>query len=262
MHDPTASDPALDEDLGDDPSAPIDGDPIDGDPGDGQLSYDCAAWAGETRGLLRSLLVTQGIPHAWQGTTLTVRESDEEAVDALIDEVAGSARPALDPDAPKLVYEVGSWPASLQSELAAGLAESDVPYEWDERGDLVVLEADEDLVEQVLADLPDPEESGISSDDGVAVHEVLDRVFMSADRLARNGADAAGTVGLVEAAEVVVQLALPFGFEPGQWRTLVGAVEALRDALEGGEADPGDPSSDDEVAELARRVRDLVRNYV
>ena len=54
---------------------------------DGQLAYDCAAWAGESRGLLTSLLTTAGIAHAWQGTMLTVREEDEEAVDELIDDV-------------------------------------------------------------------------------------------------------------------------------------------------------------------------------
>ncbi len=271
MSEPTGSERTFDDDLDDEhegrpsgvdeePDGDLDGD-LDAGPEDGQLAYDCAAWAGETRGLLRSLLVTQGIPHAWQGTTLTVRESDEAAVDALIDEVAGTARPALDPDAAKVVYEVGSWPAALQSELVAGLAEADVPYEWDEHGDLVVLEADEELVNGVLEDLPDPDESGISSDDGIAVHELLDRVFMASDRLARNGADASGTVALVDAAEVVEQLALPFGFEPGQWRSFVATVQELRDALDGGPED-AEPPSDEDVAALATRLRELVRAYV
>ena len=232
-------------------------------PEEGHLAYDCAAWAGETRAVLRSLLVSQGIPHAWQGTTLTVRDEDEEVVDGLIDEVSGSARPALDADVVRVVYEVGEWPVGLQSQLADELAAADIAYEWDERGDLVVAEADEDRVESVLADLPDPDESQISSDDGVAVHELLDSVFMSSDRLARNGADASGTLQLVEAADVVEQLALPFGFEPAQWRTFVGRVLELRDALGGQGGEDGTESpSDEEVAELAAGVRDLVRQYV
>ena len=241
-------------------------------PEEGHLAYDCAAWAGETRAVLRSLLVSKDIPHAWQGTTLTVRDEDEELVDELIDEVAGAARPALDPNAPRVVYEVGEWPVGLQSRLAEDLALADVAYEWDERGDLVVAETDEEQVEVVLAALPDPDDSEISSDDGVAVHELLDSVFMSSDRLARNGADASGTVGLVDAAGVLEQLALPFGFEPGQWRTLVGAVLQLRSAIEGGpsdgdgDADPDDgaagPATDEQIAQLATRVRDLVRQYV
>jgi hypothetical protein len=221
----------------------------------GQLSYDCAAWAGETRGLLRSLLLSEDIPHVWQGTTVTVREADEEVVDRLVDEVAGSARPALDPAAEKVVYEVGAWPVALLTQLADDLTLADIAYEWDERGDLVVLESDEEQVGIILDALPDPDESAISSDDGVAVHGVLDSVFMASDRLARNGGDAGGTVGLVEAAEVLGQLALPFGFEPGQWRSLVAAVTGLQDLLE---AD----ATDDEVSSSARSVRELVRQYI
>lgn len=236
----------------------------DGPVEEGHLAYDCAAWAGETRALLQSLLVTKDVPHAWQGTTLTVRDEDETLVDELIDEVAGSALPALDPEVAKVVYAVGEWPAGLQTRLAGELSLADVAYEWDERGDLVVAESDEEQVELILAEMPDPDESEISSDDGVAVHELLDRVFMSTDRLARNGNDASGTLELVESAGVVEHLALPFGFEPAQWRFLVGSVLGLRDAIDGGsgtdEAD-GD-RTDDEIADLARTVRELVRQYI
>lgn len=282
------SDRAADERSGeelDDPASGADlaqeADPDAAPELDGQLAYDCAGWAGETRGLLKSLLVTNEIPHVWQGTTLTVRESDEARVDELIDEVSGTARPALDPSEPKVVYEVGAWPASLQSLLAESLTHADLPYEWDEHGDLVVLEADEEAVSLVMEDLPDPDESTIASDDGVAVHELLDAVFMSTDRLARNGADAAGTVALADAAEVIERLALPFGFEPGEWRAFVARVTELRDALTGGPmiggavadddvasaGDGGDGAEaerldDDQIAELARSIHRQVRQYV
>jgi hypothetical protein len=118
----------------------------------------------------------------------------------------------------------------------------------------------------VLDELPDPDEDQVSSDDGVAVHELFDRVFMAADRLARNGADAHGTVQLVDAAEVLGRLALPFGFEPPQWRALVSQVTALRDAIEPGEVDgEGErPAAlgDTEIAEMAASVRDLLRQYI
>jgi hypothetical protein len=53
----------------------------------------------------------------------------------------------------------------------------------------------------------------------------------------------------------------PFGFEPPQWRTLVGRAGALRDALE---SDPDDEAAldDDGLKELAATVRELVRQYV
>lgn len=247
---------------------------------DGQLAYDCTAWAGESRGLLTSLLTTAGIAHAWQGTMLTVRDEDETAVDDLIDEVLAAARPALDPSAPKLVYEVAQWPVSLQTELVDALTVADLPYEWDQQGDLVVLEDDEDAVSAILEELPDPDEGEISADDGVAVHELFDSLFMAADRLARHPADPSATVSLVDDAEVISQVALPFGFEPAQWRRLVGEVADLRVAIEGevspepspepveGEPDdepvtgPVGPASDERIAELAAALRDHLRQYV
>jgi len=234
--------------------------------GEGQLAYDCAAWATESRRMLASLLDSAALAHAWQGTTLTVHEADEDAVDALVDEVLAAAGPALDPAAPKVAYEVGAWPVGLQTELTDALTTADVAYEWDERGDLVVLEEDEEAVSLVMDELPDPEESGMGSDDGVAVHDLLDRVFMSSDRLVRNGGDAQGTVGLVESSDVLEQLSPPFGFETGEWRALVETVRGLRDLIAppAGEDGPGGgvQVSDDEIAEQARTVRELIRRYV
>lgn len=233
---------------------------------EGQLAYDCAAWATESRRMLASLLDSAGLAHAWQGPTLTVHEADEAAVDDLVDEVLAAAGPALDPAAPKVAYEVGEWPVGLQTELTDALTAADVAYEWDERGDLVVLEEDEEAVSLVMDELPDPDEAGMGSDDGVAVHELFDRVFMSSDRLARHGGDASGTVGIVEAAGVLEQLSPPFGFEPREWRSLVDEVRGLRELISPSPTDDdhGDDgaASDEEISERARSVRDLIRRYV
>lgn len=230
---------------------------------DGQVAYDCAAWAGESRGLLTGLLSTHGVPHAWQGTTLNVREEDEAVVDGLIDDVMASARPALDPAEEKLVYEVGTWPASLQTALADGLTAGDLPYEWDERGDLVVYAADEEAVEAVLEELPDPEEveGAEDADDGIAFHEVLDRLFVAADRLSRRPTDAGAVVEVDEAVARLESMALPFGFEPAQWRSLVQLAARLRGALAAGSGDT-EALGDDDLADLAGRVRDTVQRYV
>ena len=243
---------------------------------DGQLAYECNAWAAESRDLLDSLLTTKGIAHVWQGTTVTVREEDEDAVDDLIDEVLASARPSLDPAAPKAVYAVGAWPVALQTQLVDALAVDDIAYEWDEQGDLVVLESDEDAVSAVIDELPEIDDEGVSSDDGVALHELFDSVFMAAGRLAKRPSDAAATVDVVDGADLLAQVALPFGFEPAQWRSLVGAVTALREAISPTGAGTGDPDAgaddepapaagpagDAEIAELAATARDTVRQYI
>lgn len=240
---------------------------VDGD----EIVYECATWAAESRGLLAGLLEADDIRHVWQGTTVTVFSRDQGRVDALIDDVLASARPALDPAAEKVAYEVGVWPAVLQTSLVDALTVADLPYEWDERGDLVVYAEHEDEVEAILDDLADPEDRetgesedgtpGMSSDDGLVVHEVLDRLFMNADRLARHPTDAGAIVRVDEAGADLARMATPFGFEPRQWRTLVDRATQLRGALE---AAPGTDGAldDDGLAALAVEVRDLVRRYV
>ncbi len=83
-------------------------------------------------------------------------------------------------------------------------------------------------------------------------------------------------MSLVDDAEVISQVALPFGFEPAQRRRLVGEVADLRVAIEGevapepveGEPDdepvtvPVGPASDERIAELAAALRDHLRQYV
>jgi hypothetical protein len=228
------------------------------------LLYDCTTWAGESRGLLASMLTSHGITHVWQGTVLSVRPSDESAVDDLIDEVMASARPALDPDAPKVVYEVGGWPAALQSMLADSLTVADLPYEWDEQGDLVVYAEHEEEVEVVLDDLPDPDApefaGEVSANDGIAVHELLDRLFLASGKLASKD-DSASILAVDEVAATLERMGPPFGFEQPQWKTLVAMSSRLRNALAAGPGDE-DALTDSEIRSLSGELKGLLRQYV
>ncbi len=232
--------------------------------GTDDLLYDCTTWAGESRGLLTSLLSSHGIAHVWQGTVLSVLPGDEAVVDGLIDDVMASARPALEPDAAKVVYEVGSWPAALQSMLADSLTVADLPYEWDERGDLVVYAEHEEEVEVLLDDLPDPDApefaGEVSANDGIAVHELLDRLFMAASKLASKD-DSASILAVDDVAATLERMGPPFGFEPPQWKALVGMSSRLRDALAAG---PGDEVAltDPEIRTLSGDLKALLRQYV
>lgn len=260
-------------------SADVDGDEVDGvdfeeieeieeveevEAVDGGITYDCTVWAGESRGMLASLLDSRGIRHAWQGTTLSVLAVDEELVDELVEEVLASARPALDPAAEKIVYEVGGWPAVLQTMLADSLTVADLPYEWDERGDLVVYAEHEEEVEAILDEMPDPDDPDyvgeISADDGVAVHELLDRLFAASRKLASKD-DTASILAVDETVGVLERMGPPFGFEPSQWSAVVSRAVVLRDALAAG---PDDDAAldDDELRDAAATVRDLLREYL
>lgn len=224
-----------------------------------ELTYEASEWSGQSRALLGSLLTSNGIGHLWQGTTLVVERSDEAAVDALIDEVHASATPALDTDAAKVVYEVGEWSAAMQTSLADTLAVADIPYEWDERGDLVVYESDEERVEAILDDMPDPDDEDRVADDGLQVQAVLGALWQATGRLAKDPADSAAVVAVAENADHLEHMALPFGFEGTSWRSIVERACTLRDLLD---AEAEDEVDDEELVERSTELRNQLRPLV
>ena len=70
------------------------------------------------RELLDRLLTSQGIDHAWEAGTSWSPPRVEDAVDMLMGEVEVTTLPTLDPDAEKVVYEVGLWSDANRAELA------------------------------------------------------------------------------------------------------------------------------------------------
>lgn len=226
---------------------------------DDQVAYELDDWAGESRSMLDALLNRREIVHAWQGGTLVVRSEDEAAVDELIDEVDATSAPALDPDAEKVAYEVGDWTDAQRTSLAAALGEAGLPYEWEESGDLVVHESDEDRVEDLLDSIEFPEaleRDASDTGDGLAAQNVLSELFISADRLMHDAQDHEGVLSLVEAARMAEGLALPFGFSKEGWEDIVGKARALREAFE------ADVDDDDAIMSQASELRHLLRNFV
>ena len=224
------------------------------------VAYELDDWAGETRAMLDSLLTSREIVHAWQGGTLVVRAEDESTVDELVDEVDATTGPVLDPDAEKVAYEVGDWTDAQRNALADALAEAGLPYEWDESGDLVVHETDEERVETLLdsIEFPDaiaPDEGG-EGDDGLAAQNVLSELFVSTDRLMHDAQDHEGVLSFVDAAHMAEDLALPFGFSPESWNDIVSRARALRVAFE------ADVDDDDAIMSQAAELRHLLRNLV
>lgn len=221
-----------------------------------ELSYDCGEWAGETRRLFAGMLDSAGIAQAWQGPTLTIREADESKVDALIEEVLATASRALPPDSDKVVFDTTEWSVALQTDVATALAEDDLAYEWDEQGNLTVLAADEEAVSLVLDEVVADDDDLISSDDGVALHDLLGIVFTTSSKLVKRPRDAASIVSVVESAELLERLAVPFGFDAHQWKVLVESVTDLVTVID------VDKVPDEEISQAATLTRDTVRTYV
>ncbi len=272
--------PADDEPGGEpDDTAPDDAEPDDAEPDDaerdddvevteiddgtgGEVAYDCAPWAAESRSMLASLLESEGIEHAWQGTTVSVRVDDRSAVDALVDEVEASARPALSAEVPRIVYSVAEWPVDFQTALVDALTAADLPYEWDEAGDLMVYEEHEAEVEAILELLPDPDDDDAgthSSDDGLAVHKLFDRLFAASAKLSKSPTDGSSVLAVDSGAVELQQMSPPFGFEPAEWSKLVGCAETLRDGLN---ATGDDVVDDAEIAARAAELHSFLARYV
>ncbi len=199
-----------------------------------------------------------------------VREEDEAAADLLIDAVDSGS--FLDSDVAQLSYELDDWDDARRATLAEVLSASGIEHAWDEHGELVVLEEDEERVDAMIdaveegraeADLDTDAEGegdgvpgGEADEDGPDAQEVLSKLFVAADRLMHDPLDPTGVLSFVDGVAEAEALRLPYGFAPAVWDDLVGQVKALADAI----AD--DDSEDDDLVEEAEKVRTLLRTYV
>lgn len=221
------------------------------------LAYELHAMAAETRRMLAQLLLADEIVHSWQGTTLLAHESVEEQVDALIEEVEAAANPELDPDKPQVGFEMEGWSGELQAQLAERLGAASVPHEFDEDGDLVCHEEDEEQVELVIEDLlARVADDGLEELDGLEVNDLLSAMFEAVDRLRRDVHDGPGVLKAVERGRRVAGVATPFGFSASAWSSIREQCVELVEMLE------SDDAGDDDIIDVAARLRDTLQRLI
>jgi len=221
------------------------------------LAYELHEWASQTRAMLAQLLIADEVAHSWQGTTLLAHESVEAAVDALIEEVEAAENPELDPDESKVAFEMAEWSGELQAALADRLGHASVPHLFDEDGDLVVHETDEEQVELVIEDLlARAAEEGMEELEGLAINSLLSSMFEAADRLRRDVHDGGAVLAAVEHARRLATVATPFGFAAPSWSSLRERCTDLADMLE------ADDSEDDDIRDHAARLSDALRRVI
>ena len=248
------------------------------------LAYEFHEWSLESRVMLEQLLTVDQVVHSWQGTTLMVHESLEEAVDGLVEEVEETeeakeaiARP-IGSDEPLTAFELADWPEALRGELMERLVQARVPYVIDTEGDtgpdttdieathdaevgpvcdLLVREADEERVEVVIDDLlAREEEADFEEMDGLEVNSLLSDLFMACDRLRRDPRDFDGLRGVMAHARRLARVRTPFGFAAPNWRNLRTAAGDLLAMVEDEESD------EDDLRELAHRMSDTLRMLI
>lgn len=208
-------------------------------------------------------LSAPAIPHAWEGTTLVVREVDADRAGAYVAGAEVAFTLGLDPEADKLAYDVDDMSDESLTELLEALVEASIPHELSGDGELFVHEADEDAVEAILdrIDFPDElpaqtEDELENPDDGLEAQAALTDLFDSADRIANDPHNADAILELVEGADRMEGMAVPFGFDRTQWDALRSQAGRLRDAVVADERDV------DDVVEQARALRDTLHPLV
>jgi len=203
------------------------------------------------------LLVADGVVHSWQGTTLMVHESVEEVVDGLLEEVQVAGRRSLEEDEPKTAFEMDGWDDDLREVLVERLVGTGVPHEFDEDGDLVIHEIDEEQVDMIIDEvLARREEHDLERLEGLEANDLLSALFLATDRLRRDPGDSNGVLGVIEHGERLVRSAAPFGFEPSSWSQLRDATALLVDLIQQEEPPV------DEISGQAEMLRETLRALV
>lgn len=220
-------------------------------PTPGQLIYDCTPWAGESRRLLRSMFEVHGLKVSWQGTEVLVLEEDRESADELVEQVLRTTASTVGSESAAIVYEVNTWPAALQTEFTDQLTISEVEYVWDPDGNVVVDQTAEELVDEVLEMLPDPDD--FDDTDGFEAQGRLNEAFRLCDRLASRPAEVETLGRLREVSGLLGSMSPPFGFEQRDWDGLVEQVAEV--AAE-------EKISDKNRSKRAKVAKKLLLNYV
>jgi len=229
-----------------------------------QVGYEFEELEPMQRLAIDELFAGSGIAHAWDGTSLVVREEDEDQADRLIDEADEKA--FLDSAAEQLSYDLSDWEDDRRAELAQALESAGIEHAWDEHGELVVLDSDEARVDAIVDAIEYPDqlevddEAELEAEEALAAEghdpqDVLSELFVAADRLMHDPLDHEGVLSLVDAARMAETLPLPYGFAPAVWNDLLVQVKRLQSSLEG-EVD------DDSVIEQATALRASLRNFV
>jgi hypothetical protein len=227
------------------------------DPDAVKVHYDVSGWSLDQRAELTEALADADLAHVWEGEEVVVPEQLEAEVDALfarLEELLGPFPVGLDEDDRGLQYELDEWPAPDRQTLAQALIERQVPHRWE--GSTVVVATDSEATVDELLDGIEQGTLTLASGAGGAPEGALDTMFRSADRLARDADDRAGSNDLRDLVPRLTSTVPPYGVSVATWARIVDAANGLTDLVD----DPASSSSD--IIGAAQELRSLVRSFV
>lgn len=221
--------------------------------GDGdQVGYELAGWGNQLKVSLEGMLDKAGIARAWEAGALVVSAADEDAVDELIATLEGGDVDDLDDDVVRVALEIEGLDPEGHDELDARLLAEAIWHAWDEEGALVVTEADEERVLEIIDDVfdDDGERSGDGSD-GLAAQEALSAAYVAVDRLIKGPHERKLASAYVAAAEQLGVVEVPYGFAASTWIELVAEAGELARSVRphAGLDEPDEADESDDRAE-------------
>ncbi len=154
----------------------------------------------------------------------------------------------------EVAYALEDWAPEQRQALVASLTAEGVAARW-EADELVVAEADVDLVEELIEEIDVPDALDAEEDGSDEAARTLSALYVTSDVLSHDPGSSAAVVELLQVAEGLADLGLPYGLDGEQWGTVVRRVDELADVL-GAEADEA------EVILAARNLRVTVRPLV
>ena len=224
------------------------------DDGD-EITFELDEWSAEDRSVLAERLVTLGVPHSWEDTTLVIAAADEAWVERIMDQVDEelSAAPEDEAEEEQVVYDLSEWDDESCVALLDALSADTIPYGLD--GDeLVIGIVDEKRVDEIVAALTTP--GATLTVGGPASFDAMSELFVAADELSHDPDDKGATRAIVAGARAAAGASAPFGTDPGWWDGVVARAGALADLVETPNADP------EHIVELATAVRSELRPYI
>jgi hypothetical protein len=239
-------------------------------PEDEQVVYELGEWTLDQRTLVSEVMANSQIPHVWVGDELIVHERYEAAVDRLLAPIDGDGDGDGDGDEPtpdpantadfgadgETEYDLSEWDIGVRANLVARMVEAGVPHRW-EGGVLVVPSGDEAVIDDMLDDMEAGGDSAALEDDGAETpFEVLEALFLAADRLAVDPGNHEGRVNLVRAMNDIDDDRPPYGMEVLMWHRTVELGDALVDELSAEVVVP------ENAMDVAADLRKLLRPFV
>lgn len=217
-----------------------------------QVGYELEGWGNQLKVTLEGMLEKAGIGRVWEAGALVVSATDEAAIDDLIATLEGDDLPDLDDHVARVALEIEGLDADGRALLDAHLIAGSIAHAWDDEAALVVAEADEQQVLEIVGHVLD--ESDADDGDGLAAPEALSALYVAVDRLIKDPEDAKLSSAYLSAAAGLGDLAVPYGFSGEDWDGLVADADALAERVRpdanGAEAEP-DEDDEDDVADDA-----------